>query len=136
MLNIKYSFLHTLLKKGKKGKIEKFLLVLARKILLESDETLYFVLLRVIRQVRTTIGFKNLRLRGFIYNIPFFLKKQQQVKVALKELLSNVSNVKTPFVSSLLRELQKSELEQGNLITKRKKIFKLANQNKVFAHYR
>lgn len=129
-------FLQTLLKKGKKSKIEKFLLVLSRKFLLESDKGSYFVLLSVIRKIRATVGFKNLRLRGSVHSVPLFLKKQQQAKGALKELFSNVPSINPPFVSSLFKELQKCELEQGELITKRKKIFKLANQNKVFAHYR
>ena len=136
MLKLKNLFIQHLIKKGKKNKAEKILIDISKKFLLEHNVSCYKIFIHSIKRIRFTIGFKNIRLKGSSYKIPLFQRKRQQVKIALNWLRTSSLEIKYPFLDSLIREFLRSDLEQGNIFVRRKKIFKLANLNKVFAHYR
>ena len=81
-------------------------------------------------------GFRNVRLRGSSYKIPFFLKEEEQIKRALNWLILSAKNSKNNLSTSLAKEIIQASQGQGDLIHKRNEMHKLGNQNKVFAHYR
>ena len=86
--------------------------------------------------IKPLIGFRNVRLRGSSYKVPFFLKEELQEKAALDWLVSLASKSKSSLSDSLAKELIQASLKQGDLIKKRNEVHQLGNQNKVFAHYR
>jgi len=94
------------------------------------------VLLEAVDNVKPLIGFRNVKLRGSSYKIPFFLKKEQQIKTAIDWILSSARRSNIDLSQSLAKELIQASLKQGDLIKKRNETHKLGNQNKVFAHYR
>jgi len=124
------------MKKGDKP-IAEFLVtrlvnILRKKYKVSPD----FVLSEAVNNVKPFIGFRNVKLRGSSYKIPFFLKKEQQIKTALDWIISSARKSNIDFSQSLAKELIQASLKQGDLIKKRNETHKLGNQNKVFAHYR
>ena len=96
----------------------------------------YTTLHQAVDKVRPLTGFRNVKLRGSSYKIPFFLEEDQQLKMALSWLVSSAKKSKSKISTSLAKELIQASTGQGDLIKKRNEIHKYANQNKVFAHYR
>ena len=96
----------------------------------------YTTLHQAVDKVKPLTGFRNVKLRGSSYKIPFFLEEDQQLKMALSWLVSSARKSKSKISTSLAKELIQASTGQGDLIKKRNEIHKYANQNKVFAHYR
>ena len=96
----------------------------------------YSTLHQAVDKVKPLTGFRNVKLRGSSYKIPFFLEEDQQLKMALSWLVSSAKKTKSKISTSLAKELIQASTGQGDLIKKRNEIHKYANQNKVFAHYR
>ena len=96
----------------------------------------YTTLHQAVDKVKPLTGFRNVKLRGSSYKIPFFLEEDQQLKMALSWLVSSAKKFKSKISASLAKELIQASTGQGDLIKKRNEIHKYANQNKVFAHYR
>ena len=96
----------------------------------------YTTLHQAVDKVKPLTGFRNVKLRGSSYKIPFFLEEDQQLKMALYWLVSSAKKSKSKISTSLAKELIQASTGQGDLIKKRNEIHKYANQNKVFAHYR
>jgi small subunit ribosomal protein S7 len=96
----------------------------------------YSTLHQAVDKVKPLTGFRNVKLRGSSYKIPFFLEEDQQLKMALSWLVSSAKKSKSKISTSLAKELIQASTGQGDLIKKRNEIHKYANQNKVFAHYR
>jgi len=126
----------SLMKKGKKQVAE--LLVTDLVLILRRDYHVSpsTVINEAVNNVKPLIGFRNARLRGTSYKIPFFLKEEQQIKTALQWLVSSAKRNNSRLSISLAKELIQASTKQGDLIKKRDEIHKLGNQNKVFAHYR
>lgn len=126
----------TLMKKGEKQIAEQVVSqlfdVLRRKYKVSPNS----VLLEAINNVKPLIGFRNVRLRGTSYKIPFFLKEEQQVKTALDWIVASAKKAKLGLSHSLAKEIIQASQRQGELIKKRNETHKMGNQNKVFAHYR
>ena len=126
----------SLMKKGEKHVAEQLvfeLVALLREKYKTSSSTL---ILNAVHNIKPLIGFRNVRLRGSSYKVPFFLKEELQVKIALDWLVSSAAKSKSNLSNSLAKELIQASLKQGDLIKKRDDVHKLGNQNKVFAHYR
>lgn len=96
----------------------------------------YTTLHQAVDKVKPLTGFRNVKLRGSSYKIPFFLEEDQQLKMAFSWLVSSAKKSKSKISTSLAKELIQASTGQGDLIKKRNEIHKYANQNKVFAHYR
>lgn len=96
----------------------------------------YTTLHQAVDKVKPLTGFRNVKLRGSSYKIPFFLEEDQRLKMALSWLVSSAKKSKSKISTSLAKELIQASTGQGDLIKKRNEIHKYANQNKVFAHYR
>ena len=96
----------------------------------------YTTLHQAVDKVKPLTGFRNVKLRGSSYKIPFFLEEDQQLKMALSWLVSSAKKSKSKISTSLAKELIQASTGQGDLIKKRNEIHNYANQNKVFAHYR
>ena len=126
----------SLMKKGEKH-IAELLVIRLNKILRKKYKVSPALILQeAVNNVKPLIGFRNVRLRGSSYQIPFFLKEEQQIKTALDWILSSARKSNTDLGHSLAKELVQASLKQGELIKKRNDTHKLGNQNKVFAHYR
>jgi len=126
----------SLMKKGKKHVAEQLVFELVNILREKYKGSSSSILLTAVSNIKPLIGFRNVRLRGSSYKVPFFLKEELQEKAALDWLVSLASKSKSKLCDSLAKELIQASLKQGDLIKKRNEIHQLGNQNKVFAHYR
>jgi len=125
-----------LMKKGKKHVAEQLVFELVNILREKNKGSSSSIILTAVSNIKPLIGFRNVRLRGSSYKVPFFLKEELQEKAALDWLVSLASKSKSKLSDSLAKELIQASLKQGDLIKKRNEIHQLGNQNKVFAHYR
>jgi small subunit ribosomal protein S7 len=126
----------SLMKKGKKHVAELIVSDLFAVLRKQYKVLPYTTLYQAVDKIKPLTGFRNVRLRGSSYKIPFFLEEDQQLKSALSWLVSSAKKSKSSISTSLAKELIQASTGQGDLIKKRNEIHKYANQNKVFAHYR
>jgi len=126
----------SLTKKGNKHVAELIVLDLFLVLRKQYKVFPYTTLHQAVDKVKPLTGFRNVKLRGSSYKIPFFLEEDQQLKMALSWLVSSAKKSKSKISTSLAKELIQASTGQGDLIKKRNEIHKYANQNKVFAHYR
>ena len=126
----------SLTKKGKKHVAELIVSDLFLVLRKQYKVFPYTTLHQAVDKVKPLTGFRNVKLRGSSYKIPFFLEEDQQLKMALSWLVSSVKKSKSKISTSLAKELIQASTGQGDLIKKLNEIHKYANQNKVFAHYR
>ena len=126
----------SLMKKGKKEVAESLVFELLILLRGHSKSSPFLTLQKAVDNVKPLIGFRNVRLRGSSYKIPFFMKEEDQIKRAFNWFISSAKKSKKNLSSSLAKEIVQASLGQGDLIHKRNEIHKLGNQNKVFAHYR
>ena len=126
----------SLTKKGKKHVAELIVSDLFLVLRKQYKVFPYTTLHQAVDKVKPLTGFRNVKLRGSSYKIPFFLEEDQQLKMALSWLVSSAKKSKSKISTSLAKELIQASTGQGDLIKKRNAIHKYANQNKVFAHYR
>jgi len=124
------------MKKGKKHVAEQLVFELVNILREKNKGSSSSIILTAVSNIKPLIGFRNVRLRGSSYKVPFFLKEELQEKAALDWLVSLASKSKSKLSDSLAKELIQASLKQGDLIKKRNEIHQLGNQNKVFAHYR
>ena len=125
-----------LMKKGQKQVAEQLVFQLTSILREKYKVSPKSIILSAVNNVKPLIGFRNVRLRGASYKIPFFLKEEQQVKTALDWLVNSARKTNLNLSQSLAKEVIQASQEQGDLIKKRNEVHKLGNQNKVFAHYR
>ena len=126
----------SLMKKGEKHVAEQLVIELVALLREKYKISSSALILNAVHNIKPLIGFRNVRLRGSSYKVPFFLKEELQVKIALDWLVSSAAKSKTSLSNSLAKELIQASLKQGDLIKKRNEVHQLGNQNKVFAHYR
>jgi small subunit ribosomal protein S7 len=126
----------SLMKKGEKhvaeSVVSELMFILRQQYKVSPSKIIH----EAITHVKPFIGFRNARLRGTSYKIPFFLKEEQQVKTALYWFVSSAKKNNSKLSISLAKELIQASMKQGTLVKKRDEMHKLGNQNKVFAHYR
>ena len=129
-------FSNSLMKKGKKRRAEVFTTQLLRLLKKNYNKVPILILIQAVTNIKPLIGFRNIKSRGFSYEIPYFLKEEEQIKVAFFWLLVEAKLLSKKFISTLSKLFFQAYLNQGSLIKKRDIVYKLSNKNKVFSHYR
>jgi small subunit ribosomal protein S7 len=130
------SFIQFLMKKGKKNTAEVLIPELFKVLKKDYKKEPLLLVNQALENTKPLVGFRNVRLRGGSYKIPYFLKEQEQRKIVFCWFLRSAKRSKIGIAKSLAKCLFEASLKQGDLIKRRDSIHKLANQNKVFAHYR
>ena len=129
-------FIQHLIKKGKKNKSEFLFSKLTRFLQYRYQRPPQKIILQGLSNAKPLVSFRNIKLRGTSYKIPFFSKETERERMAFKWLLQESSSIKQKTVFFLAKEIHQAFLKEGSVLTKRDVFYKLANQNKVFAYYR
>jgi small subunit ribosomal protein S7 len=129
-------FIQHLLKKGKKSKAEFIFYKLTRFLQYRYQTPPQKIILQALSNAKPIISFRNIKLRGMSYKVPFFSKETERERMAFQWLLQESSSTKQKMVFFLAKEIYQSSLKEGSVLTKRGVFYKLANQNKIFAYYR
>jgi len=129
-------FIQKLLKKGKKYKSELLILKLFKKLQQKYKVTPNPILVSALKNIKPIIYFRTIKIRGSAYKVPYFLKKKEQEKIISVWFFTAIKNVKQSVITFLAKEIIEAFFKQGEILKKRNTIYKLANQSKVFVHYR
>jgi small subunit ribosomal protein S7 len=129
-------FIQHLIKKGKKSKSEFLFSKLTRFLQNRYKTPPQKIILQALSNSKPLVCFRNIKLRGIAYKIPFFSKETERERKAFQWLLQESSGNKQKTVFFLAKEIYNVFLKEGSVLTKRDVFYKLANQNKVFAYYR
>lgn len=130
-------FIQSLIYKGKKNTSELLFLKYIRKLKKRFKELSFDIPEKALKKVQPLIYIKTIKIKGSSYKIPFFIKKEeQQFKRALDWSINFAKNSKINTVDFLFDGIIRTYFLQGDLKMKSDEIHKLANQSKVYAHYK
>lgn len=130
-------FINLLFTSGKKSVAEKVFYQAMDLIKDKIKEEPTVVLQRAIDNVKPLLEVKPRRVGGATYQVPIDVRKERQVTLALRWIIS-FSRAKTgkPMSERLAQELMDASNKMGAAIKKREDMHKMAEANKAFAHYR
>ena len=131
-------FINNLMKDGKKN--------LARRIFYEALERLkekakgedpLKIFEKAVENVKPLLETRSRRVGGATYQVPMEVRPERQVSLAIKWIIraAGERSEKT-MVERLANELWDAYNERGAAIKKRDETHRMAESNRVFAHYR
>lgn len=144
-------FINILIKKGKKTIAEKIFynFLLSLKLLLRKNYRLknknfnynnsILIFLSLLKYIKIPFNVKNIRIGGRVYLVPFLVKLKQQETVAIKFLINNyiIKNKNKDKVHFKdIKDIFNIFLLQSSLNKNLNDYYKLAYDNRAFAHYR
>ncbi len=131
-------FINNLMRDGKKSK--------ARKIFYEALERLreksggkdpLEIFEKAIENVKPLLETRTRRVGGANYQVPVEVRPERQVSLAIKWIIQAARNRnERTMIERLANELWDAYNERGAAIKKRDDTHRMAESNRVFAHYR
>jgi len=131
-------FINNLMKDGKKN--------IARKIFYEALEKLreksggedpLKIFEKAVENVKPLLETRTRRVGGATYQVPVEVRPERQISLAIKWIINAArSRHEKTMVERLANELWDAYNEKGAAIKKRDDTHKMAESNRVFAHYR
>lgn len=130
-------FVNRLMNDGKKSVVEKAIYdafsSLEKKLKRSSIE----VFKEALDNVTPRVEVRSRRIGGATYQVPVEVSSRRGSALALKWLKTAISNIKGKKLSSKVEIVVLESLEnKGWAVKKREEVFKMAEANKAFAHYR
>lgn len=142
-------FINILIQKGKKSIAEKifFNFLMSLKIFIIKNlknkklkfKNTFLLFVAILKYLKVPFNVKNIRIGGRVYLIPFLVKVKQQQTVAIKFLLKNFllkSKNKNKFLFKDIKDVINLFLLQSSLNKNLNDYYKIAYDNRAFAHYR
>lgn len=144
-------FINILIKKGKKVIAERIFynFLLSLKLLLRKNyklknlsfnyNNIILIYLSLLKYIKIPFNVKNIRIGGRVYLVPFLVKLKQQQTVAIKFLINNYisrNKNKDKFVLKDIKDIFNIFSLQSSLNKNLNDYYKLAYDNRAFAHYR
>ncbi|AIH04242.1 MULTISPECIES: 30S ribosomal protein S7 [Thermodesulfobacterium] len=131
-------FINNLMKDGKKN--------VARKIFYEALERLreksggedpLKIFEKAVENVKPLIETRSRRVGGANYQVPVEVRPERQISLAIKWIINAArARSEKTMVERLANELWDAYNERGAAIKKRDDTHRMAESNRVFAHYR
>ncbi|MEK7483216.1 MAG: 30S ribosomal protein S7 [Planctomycetota bacterium] len=101
-----------------------------------SDKNPYEVFEQCVNNVKPQIEVRSKRVGGATYQVPTEIKEKRQVTLALRWLLIFSRKRKgKPMYLRLADELTAAYKKEGEAMSKRDNVHKMAEANKAFAHF-
>lgn len=95
------------------------------------------VLIRAIDNIKPRVEVKSRRVGGATYQVPVEVSPDRQMALAMRWLIQFSRQRKgVALRRALAMELLDAYNEQGNAIKRRADVYKMAQANRAFAHYR
>lgn len=89
-----------------------------------------------IQNIAPTMEVRSRRVGGANYQVPFPVRPERQLALALRWILEAVRGKSgSPFAERLASELLAASKTEGEAIKKRENVHKMAEANKAFAHF-
>jgi small subunit ribosomal protein S7 len=129
--------INQVMKCGKKMKAEKIVYTMLENLKEESKQEPLEVLVRAIENVKPKVEVRSRRIGGANYQVPVEVDQSRQLALALRWILQFArSRAGVPMHKALQMEIMDAYNNQGNAIRRRDDVYKMAQANKAFAHYK
>jgi small subunit ribosomal protein S7 len=130
-------FINCLMHKGKKGAARKVLYdcldIISKKMPGENPEVIFST---AVTNVKPAIEVRSKRVGGANYQVPIEVKKPRQQSLAFRWILEACrSRGGRPMSQRLAEEIMAAYRKEGAAITKRENTHKMADANKMNAHF-
>lgn len=130
-------FINCLMHDGKKSIAQKVfydaLEILKEKV---SELEPVEVFTQAIQNVKPAIEVRSKRVGGATYQVPTPVSPKRQQTLAIRWLLESIRDKKgRPIHLRLADELLNAYRREGNAMTKRENVHRMADANKAFAHF-
>jgi small subunit ribosomal protein S7 len=131
-------FINNLFKNGKKVKIEiiffKALFYIKHQFKLDA----LYICLFVLDEIKPILELKSLRLGSMVYKIPVPLLKEKQLFKAIKIFVKYLRSIKRQgsIFLKFLEEIRLILQKQSEILKQNQQVYKLASNNRAFAHFR
>jgi len=130
-------FVNRMMFDGKKGKSEKIFYSALDTIKEKINKPGIEVFEKAIENVTPQVEVKSRRVGGSTYQVPVEVSTRRQRTLALRWIISFArSRNERGMAAKLAAELIDAFNNTGNAIKKKEDVFKMAESNKAFAHYR
>ncbi len=101
-----------------------------------KDQEPLDVVMTAINNVKPQIEVRSKRVGGATYQVPMEVNKKRQLTLSIRTIVENARGKKgKPMAQRLADELNDAYNKQGASITWRENVHKMAEANKLFAHF-
>ena len=130
-------FINAVMLDGKKSIAQKIMYGAVANLDARGEEAGIEIFERAIENVKPLLEVKSRRVGGATYQVPVEVRSDRQLSLALRWLIesSRKRNERT-MAERLANELLDASNEKGATFKKKEDIYKMAEANKAFAHYR
>ncbi|MEO0202146.1 MAG: 30S ribosomal protein S7 [candidate division WOR-3 bacterium] len=130
-------FINNLMWDGKKTISRKIFYRALDLIQKKTGEDGYQVFLKAIENVKPEIEVRARRVGGATYQVPVEIRPKRQISLAIKWIIQAARNrSERTMIERLANELIDAYKGVGNAVKTRENTHKMAEANRVFAHYR
>ncbi len=130
-------FINNLMWDGKKETARKILYKSLELIQKKTGEDGYQIFLKAIENVKPEIEVRARRVGGATYQVPVEIRPKRQISLAIKWIIQAArSRSERTMIQRLANELIDASKGIGNAVKIRENTHKMAEANRVFAHYR
>lgn len=130
-------FINKVMFDGKKSTAEKIIYSAIDLIDSKREETGIEIFVKALENVKPIIEVKSRRVGGATYQVPVEVRPVRQQSLAMRWLVdsSRKRNERT-MAQRLANELMDAADQKGSAFKKKEDVYKMAEANKAFAHYR
>ena len=126
-----------LMNDGKKSVVEKAVYAAFADLEKKLKRSPVEIFKEALENITPKIEVRSRRIGGATYQIPVEVSARRGSALALKWLKTSIENIKGRELSNKLVTVVLESLEnKGWAVKKREEVFKMAEANKAFAHYR
>jgi len=124
------------MKDGKKAKARKIVYDALERIEKTTKKNPVDILNKAIQNAGPLLEVRPKRIGGATYQVPYEVKKERRVTLAMKWIISAARSRKGKSMGEkLAEEIIKASNGEGEAVKKRENMHKMAEANKAFAHF-
>lgn len=130
-------FINKIMYDGKKSTAEKIIYSAIDMIDSKREESGIEIFVKALENVKPIIEVKSRRVGGATYQVPVEVRPVRQQSLAMRWLVDSARkrNERT-MAQRLANELMDAADQKGAAFKKKEDVYKMAEANKAFAHYR
>jgi small subunit ribosomal protein S7 len=130
-------FINGVMWEGKKSVAEKIFYSAMEKIGAKTGDEPLKVFKKAIDNVKPTLEVKSRRIGGATYQVPLEVSQDRRNTLAIRWIVTNArKRSEKTMEDKLVGELLDAINNRGGAVKKRDDVFRMAEANKAFAHYR
>jgi small subunit ribosomal protein S7 len=130
-------FINGVMWEGKKSVAEKIFYSAMEKIGAKTGDEPLKIFKKAVDNVKPTLEVKSRRIGGATYQVPLEVSQDRRNTLAIRWIVTNArKRSEKTMEDKLVGELLDAINNRGGAVKKRDDVFRMAEANKAFAHYR